>query len=204
MNLPPHGLAGKLIVFEGVDGAGKTTLLEHAGRVLEERGVQHVETKMPSQRVRGIEEFKLFHYSHDPSERQRVSPFALTVLASGDRLIVLETEVLPALAAGRWVLCDRYVYTGLAVHDDPTIRAIASRFVAPDLKILARASAEVVERRVRAREDEKHRFYNHAFIERQMAAFDRLAEELDIVPIDTEGPPEQACERLSLELSRLV
>lgn len=169
---------GKLVAFCGVDGAGKSTLIAHAAEFLAARGVRFTVLKMPSDRIRKLDIFRDRHDSHDEGARKAVSDLALTVLVSGDRMISLEQDILPRLRAGEWVLCDRYVFSGLACADSAIIRGIANEFVRPDLAILANASAETVKARVKARPDEASNFYDERDTQKKLRKFLEISEEL--------------------------
>lgn len=196
---------GKLIVFCGVDGAGKTTLLNEARAVLESNGIGCYCTKMPSNRIRQMGVFRDFHDSHDPSIRRRISAMALTVLVSGDRLIVQETEVIPALQRGEWVLCDRYAFSGLACCCNETIIDLASEFIRPDLAFLASASSEKVKERVLSREDEKDRFYDEDATIKKMRIFQDIADNNEFfITINTENELESVKEQVRAAMQKLI
>jgi Thymidylate kinase len=115
---------------------------------------------MPSHRIRTIEAFRKTHESHNHEERTAIDALSMTVLVSGDRLITLNEEVIPALKRGEWVLCDRYTYTGNICCSDPIIQSISERFIQPDLAILAAADLMIVKNRVLSRPTEKHLFFD--------------------------------------------
>jgi dTMP kinase len=108
MTNPP----GKLIVFEGIDGAGKST---HAsllakwlpGSGLMAEGAHVVLTLEPSGTGLGsvLADRILDHAIHDgapATDRTRL------LLYAADRAQHVEQVIEPALAAGHWVVCDRY------------------------------------------------------------------------------------------------
>jgi len=195
---------GKLIVATGVDGSGKTSLLAEAKRYLASGGVDCILTRMPSDRIRSLPVFRDFHDSHDENKRTAVSVEALTVLVSGDRLIVLETEVIPALRTGRWVLCDRYAYTGSIMCDDPLIDAIGDRFLRPDLVLLATASVETVRARVLSRPDERVLYYDSEAVRRHIDRYRALGDLNEFVTVPTDGPLETAALVVRRSLDRLL
>jgi dTMP kinase len=198
-------LPGKLIAFCGVDGAGKTTLMQFAKSLLEDRGIEYYATKMPSDRIREMNVFRDFHDSHDPLVRRTVSALALTILISGDRLIVQETEVIPALERGDWVLTDRYVFSGLACCDSGIIGDIAKHFIEPDLVFLAHASSDVVRARIRGRVEENDRYYDDEDTMVKIARFAQMAESNDFFRrVDTESSLELAATTVRDELARLI
>jgi len=100
---------GRLITIEGIDGAGKTTLAAALVEALRARGIDVVALREPggvelSERVRGIVK----------DAALRIDPRAEALLYAASRAQLIAEQVLPALAAGRWVLLDRYVDSSLA------------------------------------------------------------------------------------------
>lgn len=177
---------GKLLVFTGVDGSGKTTLLNISKQFLNKQGIDFIVTKMPSDRIRQIDVFRNFHDSNDEKVRNKVGVFGLTVLASGDRLIVQDTDIIPNLEKGIWVLCDRYCYTGNVRCDDPIITAITEMFIMPDMAFLATASAPILKQRVLDREDEKELYYDDDGVDAQVVKYNQIAKDNDFFVINTE------------------
>jgi len=101
---------GKLIVFEGPDGAGKTTQVKLAAERLQNAGYSIVVTREPggtrlSEMIRQL--------LLDPNNRE-MSPVTEALLYAGARSQLVAEVILPALAAGKIVLCDRFVDSSLA------------------------------------------------------------------------------------------
>lgn len=95
---------GRFVTLEGADGAGKTTGLVAAERCLARRGIEFLVTREPggtplAEEVRGL----LLAPRREP-----VAPLAETLLLFAARAQHVEAVIAPALAAGRWVLCDRF------------------------------------------------------------------------------------------------
>src|SRR5918998_5545422 len=98
---------GLLIAFEGPDGSGKTTQRKLLKRWLQSRGQAVVSTRWgssplvkPLLRVR--------------KKIRALSPLEYSLLHAIDVRHRIETEILPALWAGKTVLADRYLFTALA------------------------------------------------------------------------------------------
>ncbi|MFW5833562.1 MAG: dTMP kinase [Pseudomonadota bacterium] len=111
MNAPP---LARLVSLEGGEGAGKSTLARALGQHLEALGERVLVTREPGGSAGGeaIRQL-LVEGSHE-----RWSPTAELFLFAAARQDHLERVVRPALAAGRWVLTDRFwdstrVYQGL-------------------------------------------------------------------------------------------
>jgi dTMP kinase len=98
---------GLLIALEGPDGSGKTTQRKLLKTWLQSRGQPVVSTRWGSSRL------------VKPLIRVRkriraLSPLEYSLLHAIDFRHRVETEVLPALWAGRTVIADRYLFAGLA------------------------------------------------------------------------------------------
>lgn len=205
LKLRKHNYPGKLIVFTGVDGSGKTTLLECAEFFLREQGCPTYKTKMPSDRIRTMKEFRNFHDSFDAIERKAISPLALTVLVSGDRLVSLEEEVIPYLEKGYWVLLDRYQFTGLTICEDSIIQMITNQFIEPDAVFLASVPLDMAEKRVKSRPEERNRFYDVEQVKNADGIFKSLASSNSYFhSIDTSGDKQQAFEHVKPILEKLL
>ena len=185
LNLQKNKYFGKLIVFEGCDGSGKTTLLNFVKEYLQKLGKQVYTTKMPSQRVRNIDVFNDYDKSLDNTTRQIVNLENLTVFVSGDRLLVQDIEIVPALKQGKIVLCDRYCYTSLARCNTKLIKTIAQKFIKPDLVIYAKANLQTLKQRVKSRQNEENDFYDEDDVKNQILIFDTLSKSNNFYEIDT-------------------
>ena len=95
------GGRGRFITFEGIDGAGKSSQIEAAASHLRRRGHQVLQTREPGGTPIGerLRELLLNQPMHLETE-------AMLMFAA--RREHLEKLVLPALARGEWVVCDRF------------------------------------------------------------------------------------------------
>lgn len=97
-------MAGRFITVEGGEGAGKTTQLAFMRDYLEQHGLTVVVTREPggtllSEAIRHL----LLSHRHDGMTLD-----AETLLMFAARAEHLEKVIRPTLAAGSWVLCDRF------------------------------------------------------------------------------------------------
>jgi dTMP kinase len=101
-------MRGRLISFEGVDGCGKSTQAAMLAAHLEGRGEQVVLTREPGGTPAGerIREALL--------ATESLTPLAEAHLFAAARAELVATVIAPALAAGRWVVCDRFIDSSLA------------------------------------------------------------------------------------------
>lgn len=154
-------MAGWFITFEGVEGSGKTTQIRLAGEFLRERGLPVVTTQEPGGTPLGdrIRELLLNRGGFDISGEAEVFLFAAARAQHTDAVI------LPALEAGKIVLCDRFsdatiAYQaygrGLPLEPVREICRFASRGLVPHLTILfdlpVEAGLERAFRRIAGRE----------------------------------------------------
>jgi len=95
---------GKFITFEGLDGSGKSTQVEKLARSLRAHGHSVVITREPGgtstgEKIRDV----LLH-----SATSGLSPLTEMALMFASRAQHIHEVILPALAEGRIVLCDRF------------------------------------------------------------------------------------------------
>lgn len=148
---------GKLITLEGMEGVGKST---HIGAVVETLrgcGFDAVATREPGGTRLG-EYVRELLLSRD--DLPAIYPDAELLLVFAARAEHLHTVILPALSAGRWVVCDRFTDASYAYQGAG--RGIASERIAaleqwtqaelrPHLTLLLDAKVETALARIRAR-----------------------------------------------------
>mgnify|MGYP002777182580 CR=1 FL=1 len=134
-------MKGRLITVEGGEGAGKTTVLNTIEACLRERGVDLLRTREPggTELAEAIRALML-----DPRHRHMCAEAELLLVFAGRAQHVREV-IQPALAAGRWILSDRYVDASYAYQgggrglDRDWIADLDRRTtlgIAPDLTLL--------------------------------------------------------------------
>jgi len=101
---------GRFVTFEGIEGCGKTTQLERLAERLAAVGVAAVLTREPGGTALG-RSLRSVLLSPDSAS---MAPSTELLLYAADRAQHLTEVVEPALAAGRVVLCDRYLDATLA------------------------------------------------------------------------------------------
>jgi dTMP kinase len=97
-------MPGQFITVEGGEGAGKTTQLAFIRECLERAGRPVVLTREPGGTALG-EEIRALLLGH---RHDGMAAATETLLMFAARAEHLERVIRPALAAGRWVLCDRF------------------------------------------------------------------------------------------------
>jgi dTMP kinase len=174
---------GRFITLEGGEGVGKSTQARRLAATLGGLGIDVLTTREPGGSP-GAEALRDVLLS---GAAKPYGPFAETILFAAARDDHLEVTIRPALAQGRWVICDRFVdstrvYQGvLGDVDRDLIRAIERVVVAdtwPDLTLILDLPAAEGLRRAAARGGRADRFEAEdiAFHERLRAAFLAIAE----------------------------
>ena len=103
-------MGGKLITLEGGEGAGKSTVLEAVRGQLAGRGLDVVVTREPGGTPAGEAIRKVLL---EPALRGMHAETEL-LLMFASRAQLVRDVVQPALAAGRWVLADRFTDASFA------------------------------------------------------------------------------------------
>ncbi|TPG42973.1 dTMP kinase [Sphingomonas koreensis] len=205
---------GRFISLEGGEGAGKSTQAKRLAAALHDRGIEALVTREPggsegAEAIRGL----LMH-----GEVTRWSPHSEALLFAAARADHVEKRINPAIGAGAWVICDRFVdssraYQGVAGGiDDAAVLALhgfGSRGLLPDRTFVlevphdegaARATGRdgAAADRFAARGAGFHRDVADAF--RRFAA----AEPDRVRLVDATGTPEAVTERLLAGLTDLL
>jgi dTMP kinase len=134
-------MKGTFITFEGIEGSGKSTQIALLANYLTARGVRHVLTREPGGTLIGDQVRKILL---DPANRS-LDPAAELLLYAASRAQHLREIIMPALADGTNVLCDRFSDATLAYQgygrglDIEMIRSldrIVTAGMRPDLTLL--------------------------------------------------------------------
>ncbi len=161
---------GLLIAIEGIDGAGKTTLARGLAHELNQRGIEPLLTKEPTNGPHGTA-------LRQSATTGRLSPADELKLFIADRREHVEQLLRPALDAGRVVILDRYyfsnaAYQGAAGLDAAEILAQNEAFAPkPDLLLLLDLPPETGLSRIAARGDRANAFENEANLTRCRSIF---------------------------------
>ncbi|ANO51399.1 dTMP kinase [Woeseia oceani] len=161
---------GKFITVEGGEGVGKSTNIDFMAALIEEQGYTVVRTREPggtpmAERIRGL----LLEHGEE-----NLPDTAELLLFFAARTLNIENAIKPALAAGQWVLCDRFTDASRAYQgcgrglDTDKIETLASWVhadVQPDLTVLLDAPPAIGMQRAQKRgaadrlESEHEAFY---------------------------------------------
>ena len=174
-------MRGRFITFEGGDGAGKTTQIELLAQALTQTGQKPLVTREPggTKLAEEIRNWVLHHASSIDAETEVLLMFAA-------RSHHTKEVIEPALASGRWVLCDRYTDASYAYQGGgrglphsliASLEEIATGGLKPDLTILLDLGINAGIRRTGGRGASHDRFESEesAFKERVRAAYHHIA-----------------------------
>lgn len=148
---------GRLITLEGGEGAGKSTQARRLADWLRARGHDVIETREPGG-TPGAEAIRALLLTGGGDRWDIATEALLFAAARADHVARL---IRPALAAGRWVISDRYLDSslayqggagGLGVEAVRTTNALAVGDLRPDLTLLLDLPPEAGARRAAVRD----------------------------------------------------
>lgn len=154
--IPGVSPRGKFITFEGLDGSGKSTQLGKLARALRARGIAVTVTREPGGTAMGEKIREIILHSATTG----LSPFTEMALMFAARTQHLHEVILPALAEGHVVLCDRFTdsteaYQGggrkLGTKPVLALHQVLCAGLQPDLTILLDNDANTTVDRARRR-----------------------------------------------------
>lgn len=217
-------MPGKLVVFEGVEGCGKSTQLQRLYGTLgksndlerlQQQGVVPavVITREPggTELGLGLRQLLLGYQGEAPMVSR-----AELLLYAADRAQHVEEVIKPTLAAGGWVLCDRYIdstvaYQGygrgvdLALIDQ--LNQVSTGGLLPDLTLWLKLDAEAGLARTRQRGTaDRMEQADLAFHRRVQHGFETLAaQHLErIVAIDARADEETVAAEIFAVVDRYI
>lgn len=131
---------GLFISFEGIDGSGKSTQARMLVDTLRRLGHDAIHTREPGGSV-GAEEIRALVLQGDPDRWSAETEIMLFTAARRDHL---EKTILPAIEAGKIVVCDRFadstrMYQGISRGDlRATVDTLHDRMIGrePDMTVL--------------------------------------------------------------------
>ncbi|MCM8536554.1 MAG: dTMP kinase [Lentisphaeraceae bacterium] len=102
----------KFIVIEGLEGAGKSTALKAIESYLSEKGISSVVTcREPGGTLMGE---AIRSIVKDNTIDEKIDSRTELLLMYASRIQLVENIIKPALADGKWVVCDRFYYSTFA------------------------------------------------------------------------------------------
>lgn len=211
-----EGRAGRFISFEGGEGTGKSTQAHRLAERLRRLGVEIVLTREPG----GTQGAEIIRRTVISGRAKPLGAFAEALLLNAARDDHLRLVIRPALAAGKWVITDRFAdstraYQGALGGVEPgLVRALEETVVGedwPDLTLVldldpeiglerARAStlaeSDPLDDRFEGADLEDHRRLRAAFLEIARRTPERC------VVIDASGAPEEIADAVWAEVAQ--
>ena len=180
MNYP-----GRFITFEGIDGSGKSTQTKLLATRLQDEGFDIILTREPGG-SEGAEEIRDLVLQGATDRWSAETEILLFTAARRDHI---ERTILPALAQGKIVICDRFadstrMYQGISRGN---LRALVDQLhhlmipYDPDITILIDMDPEIGLKRAKARATSEERFEDFGLDlqKRMRSGFLELAREFD-------------------------
>ena len=149
-------VSAEFITFEGGEGAGKSTQMRLLAERLAGAGIEAMTTREPGGSP-GAEKIRAAILS---GAVKRFGPEAEAIMFSAARIDHLDNTILPALAKGIWVVCDRFAdstraYQGALGAADPELITALERVCVgaarPDLTLILDIAPETGLARAAAR-----------------------------------------------------
>ena len=204
-------MRGAFVTLEGGEGVGKSTNLALVVARIEARGLEVVATREPGGTPLG-ETIRAWILD---AEHGALSAEVEALLMFAARARHLDTVIRPALAAGKWVVCDRFTDATFAYQgggrgaDLGLLEALETgvqRGLEPDLTLVLDAPLEVGRRRIAARAPDHFEREQAPFFERVRRAYLERAQRdpKRIKVVDAAGTLEQVQGAIIAELDRLL
>ena len=175
-------MSGRFVTLEGGEGVGKSTNLNLVVELIEAAGHTVVTTREPGGTPLAEEIRELFLGVRD----EPVSGLTELLLIFAARAQHLDTVIRPALAAGSWVVCDRftdatYAYQGggrgLPVAQIEALERLVQGNLRPDLTLYLDVPVDVGHARIQGREHDRMEREQRTFYEAVRGAYLSLAAE---------------------------
>lgn len=206
---------GFLISFEGSEGSGKSTQISRIAERFEAAGYEIVVTREPGGTPIGEE---IRHILMHAVESDAMMPETELLLFAASRAQLVREVILPAVNAGKIVLCDRFmdsttVYQGVArnIQSEPVhlINTFAVGNMVPDVTVVIDLDAETGLQRVRHRANDmpdRMEKENIEFYQKVRNGYLMLAKAMPerFVVVDGELPKAELEERIWKELRQRV
>ena len=200
-------MRGRFITFEGGEGTGKSTQVRLLAESLRAFGIDVLVTREPG----GSAGAEAIRYVLLSGAAKPLGPHAEAILFAAARGDHVATLIEPALAAGHWVLCDRFadstrVYQGALGNTDPLLisglERIAVGDTRPDLTFILDLPVQVglarAAKRRGAADTDRFEAEGAGFHERLRTAYRQLAasEPRRCALIDARGAPERVADAI--------
>ena len=199
---------GKLIVFEGTDGAGKTTMISMLVEyIVNKYGLDKVlPIKQPTDTSRKTKLFQKMMYSQNHND---IDYRAVQLLTMSDRIQHIHEVIEPALKEGKYVVCDRYVYTSYVnmlardYTNETWFNDILKHIIKPDVVFLAYVNPSLAIKRIKSRAEEANRLLDEDLLIKVSNNFKELSAIENFKVLDTSRDAKYSFEEVLLTLKEV-
>ncbi len=198
---------GKLITFEGIDGSGKSTQIQLLEAEFEKLGVPYKTFREPggtdlSEKIREIllEKDNLELYSN-----------AESLLFAAARAQLTVEQIMPTLAKGECVICDRFIDStiayqgygrGLNIKNLEMINNIATDRLTPDITFILDIDPEKASDRMKSESPDRMESEGFEFFQKIRRGYHQIMEQNQSRCIVING--EQSQENVSKEINQII
>lgn len=172
----------RFITLEGGEGTGKSTQAKRLGEALKAKGIDAVITREPGGSP-GAEQIRKLLVEGEPGRWDALTETLLMFAARADHVA---NTIKPALASGKWVVCDRFtdstyayqgVGRGLGHEKIAALQAAVLGDFKPDFTMVLDLPMDVGLKRAGARRGAETRFeqFDVGFHEKLRGAFREIA-----------------------------
>ena len=203
-------MSGRFITLEGSEGAGKSTNVDTVCETLTEAGIDFVRTREPggTPMAEALRDAMLHKWD------ESVDGITELLLVFAARAQHLSHVIRPALAVGRWVVCDRFTdatfaYQGYGRRLDLEKLAALESWIQgelqPDITLYLDVAPDVAEQRIAAREKDRMEVERRDFFVRVRQGYlDRASEHERFEIIDAGNPLQEVQAEVRLKTSEFI
>ena len=203
-------MSGRFITLEGSEGAGKSTNVDTVCETLTEAGIDFVRTREPggTPMAEALRDAMLHKWN------ESVDGITELLLVFAARAQHLSHVIRPALAAGRWVVCDRFTdatfaYQGYGRQLDLEKLAVLESWIQgdlqPDITLYLDVAPDVAEQRIAGREKDRMEVERRDFFVRVRQGYlDRASEHERFEIIDAGNPLQEVQAEVRLKTSEFI
>jgi dTMP kinase len=177
--------AGLFMVIDGCSGCGKTTFQDYLANFYSKQGFEVLTTKQPSSRFQ-------------PDNENKKQGEELFQLLLQDREWHVQNAINPALEAGKFIICDRYIPSSLVYQqidglNEEYIWQKNQHFPTPDLTIFLNVSNQTLRERLKQR-GKLTRFEEEEFRKNEILCYKKAASWLikkgwQVLELEAESQP---------------
>lgn len=205
LEFPEYLRRKNLIILEGIDGSGKSSQLAMFKDYCRGKEIPAIFLFEPTNEGAGRELREIFKRNEAISAEQELK------LLLEDRQNDVEKNILPALAEGKKVFLDRYIYSnaiyqGIKLGIDYVLREnIQKGFPFPEKSILLQVSAHDAIKRMELRQESRTYFEKENFLSQAEKAYAQLSHwDKNLIKIDARESKELVFKKILESLVNVI